>query len=71
MTVDPHIDYESHDPDDEEELSENPDIRAAQEYEARIRKVLATKDNPLSDGDSTAARMRKLDQEERQSATTR
>lgn len=59
MSVDPNIDYGSHDPDDNTELPDDPRIRKAQETEARIRAVLATKENPLSDSEGTAARMRK------------
>jgi hypothetical protein len=59
MSVDPNIDYSSHDPDDSEELSDDPRIRAAQELEAHIRRALATKENPLRDNESTAQRLRR------------
>ena len=52
MPVDPHIDYLAHDPEDGEELSDDPKIREAQELEARMRRALATKENPLSDSES-------------------
>lgn len=58
MSVDPNIDYTSHDPEDREELSDNPRIRAAQEQEARLRRALATKENPLRDGERTIDRLR-------------
>lgn len=61
MSVDPNIDYSSHDPrdDDSEELSEDPRIREAQLLERRMRAALATKENPLSDGESTSDRLKK------------
>ncbi|WP_152352720.1 hypothetical protein [Brachybacterium subflavum] len=57
MSVDPHIDYHAHDPEDGEELSDNPAIREAQILEARMRKALATKEDPLREGESTSDRM--------------
>lgn len=64
MSVDPNIDYGSHDPKDREELSDNPQIREVQELEARMRRALASKENPLSDDESTAERLRRLEQED-------
>jgi hypothetical protein len=63
MPVDPHIDYLSHDPEDGEKLSSDPRIREAQELEARMRRALATKENPLSDSESTSERLRRLERE--------
>ncbi|MEY8655754.1 hypothetical protein [Brachybacterium paraconglomeratum] len=63
MPVDPHIDYLAHDPEDGEELSADPKIREAQELEARMRRALATKENPLSDSESTSERLRRLERE--------
>ena len=63
MPVDPHIDYLAHDPEDGEELSSDPRIREAQELEARMRRALATKENPLSDSESTSERLRRLERE--------
>ena len=63
MPVDPHIDYLAHDPEDGEELSGDPRIREAQELEARMRRALATKENPLSDSESTSERLRRLERE--------
>lgn len=63
MPVDPHIDYLAHDPEDGEELSDDPRIREAQELEARMRRALATKENPLSDSESTSERLRRLERE--------
>lgn len=63
MPVDPHIDYLAHDPEDAEELSDDPRIREAQELEARMRRALATKENPLSDSESTSERLRRLERE--------
>lgn len=63
MTVDPIQDFHSHDPEDGEELSEDPRIRAAQELEAKMRRALATKEDPLSDGESTSERLRRIDGE--------
>lgn len=60
MSVDPHIDYASHDPEDREGMSENPAIREAQELEARMRRALATKEDPLRDDESTVERLRRL-----------
>ncbi|HEX7351783.1 hypothetical protein [Brachybacterium sp.] len=61
MTVDPHSDYHSHDPEDSSERSEDPAIREAQELEERMRRALATKEDPLRDGESTSERLRRLD----------
>lgn len=58
MSVDPTIDYESHDPEDREELSDIPEIREMQELEARMRAALATKENPLHDDETTSERLR-------------
>jgi hypothetical protein len=63
MPVDPHIDYLAHDPEDGEQLSEDPAIREAQELEARMRRALATKEDPLSDSESTSERLRRLERE--------
>ena len=63
MPVDPHIDYLAHDPEDGEELSDNPAVREAQELEARMRRALATKEDPLSDSESTSERLRRLERE--------
>ncbi|GAA4526141.1 hypothetical protein GCM10023160_20300 [Brachybacterium paraconglomeratum] len=63
MSVDPNIDYHAHDPEDGEELSEDPRIREAQELEARMRRALATKEDPLRDDESTSERLRRLEQE--------
>lgn len=64
MSVDPNIDYRSHDPLDGEELSDDPRIRAGQEREARMRAALATKDNPLRDDETMHERLRRIDAEE-------
>ena len=63
MSVDPNIDYGSHDPSDREELSDDPKIRAAQEQEARMRAALATKENPLRDDETTSERLKRADAE--------
>lgn len=68
MPVDPHIDYLAHDPEDGEEHSDNPAIREAQELEARMRRALATKENPMSDSESTSERLRRLERESAESA---
>lgn len=60
MTVDPHSDYHAHDPEDGEQRSEDPTIREAQELEARMRRALATKEDPLRDDESTSERLRRL-----------
>ncbi|PWH05423.1 hypothetical protein DEO23_12635 [Brachybacterium endophyticum] len=57
MSLDPNIDYHSHDPEDGKDLSDDPAIREAQELEARMRQALATKEDPLREGESTSARM--------------
>lgn len=59
MSVDPYIDYDSHDPHDSDELSEDPRIRDAQLLERRMRAALATKENPMHDGERTADRLRR------------
>lgn len=66
MSVDPNIDYSSHDPEDNEELSDDPLIREAQEYEAKMRRALATKEDPLRDSETTSERLKRLDREERE-----
>lgn len=58
MSVDPNIDYSSHDPEDREELSDDPRLRQVQELEARLRAALATKDNPMHDDERTIDRLR-------------
>ncbi|MEO2097427.1 MAG: hypothetical protein ABGX90_09830 [Brachybacterium sp.] len=63
MSVDPHIDYTAHDPEDGEEVSSDPKIREAQELEERMRRALATKEDPLSDSESTSERLRRLERE--------
>lgn len=59
MSVDPHIDYGSHDPHDRETPSDNPAIREAQELEERMRRALATKEDPLHDDETTVERLRR------------
>lgn len=61
MTVDPHSDHRAHDPEDGQEQRDDPRIRAAQELEARMRRALATKEDPLHDGESTSERLRRLE----------
>ncbi|MBB5831129.1 hypothetical protein [Brachybacterium aquaticum] len=63
MSVDPNIDFTSHDPSDGEEPSTDPRIREAQVLEERMRRALATKEDPLSDGESTSERLRRLERE--------
>ena len=64
MSVDPNIDYHAHDPEDGEQRSDDPVLREAQELEARMRRALATKEDPLRDGESTSERLRRLEQEQ-------
>ncbi|MCS6710892.1 hypothetical protein JSY14_02230 [Brachybacterium sp. EF45031] len=59
MSVDPHIDYLSHDPEDGDTPSDNPEIRKVQELEKRMREALATKDNPMHDNERTIDRLRR------------
>jgi hypothetical protein len=68
MSVDPNIDFASHDPEDGEKRSDDPRIREAQELEERMRRALATKEDPLSDGESTSERLRRLDRERAEGA---
>ncbi|MGP9539629.1 hypothetical protein ACT3SP_16635 [Brachybacterium sp. AOP43-C2-M15] len=63
MSVDPNIDYHSHDPEDGEGRSEDPRLRETQELEERMRRALATKDDPLRDGETTSERLRRLEKE--------
>lgn len=63
MSVDPNIDYSSHDPEDREEVSSDPKLRAVQEREARMRAALATKENPMHDDESMHDRLRRVDEE--------
>lgn len=66
MSVDPNIDYSSHDPEDKEELSDDPRIREAQEYEAKMRRALATKEDPLRDSETTSERLKRLAREDQE-----
>lgn len=66
MSVDPNIDMDSHDPGDSEERSEDPRLREAQELEARMRRALATKEDPLTDAETSSERLRRLDREREQ-----
>lgn len=59
MSVDPNIDYSSHDPEDGDELSDDPRIREAQLLERRMRAALATKEDPLSDSETTSDRLKR------------
>ncbi|ATG51721.1 hypothetical protein CFK38_09450 [Brachybacterium vulturis] len=68
MSVDPNIDYHAHDPQDGEPQSEDPALREAQELEARMRRALATKEDPLHDDESTSERLRRLASEGARSA---
>lgn len=61
MSVDPNNDYHAHDPEDGKQRSEDPMIREAQELEARMRRALATKEDPLRDDESTSERLRRLE----------
>src|SRR5699024_2874702 len=61
MSVDPNIDQQAHDPEDSERPAEDPELREAQELEARMRRALATKEDPLRDGESTSERLRRLE----------
>ncbi len=58
MSVDPNIDYHAHDPEDRDEESDDPRLREAQKLEQRMREALATKENPLRDGESTSDRLK-------------
>lgn len=64
MSVDPNIDYTSHDPEDNEALSDDPRMRELQEREARMRAALATKDNPMRDDESMHDRLKRVDEEQ-------
>jgi len=66
MSVDPNIDYSSHDPEDSEETASDRRIAEAQALEERLRLALATKEDPLRDGESTSERLRRLDRERAQ-----
>jgi hypothetical protein len=61
MTVDPHSDHHPPDHEDGQEQSDDPRVRAALELEARMRRALATKEDPLHDGESTSERLRRLE----------
>ena len=63
MSVDPNIDYQAHDPEDGADRSDDPVLREAQELEEKMRRALATKDNPLRDDESTSERLRRLERE--------
>ncbi|GAA1293437.1 MULTISPECIES: hypothetical protein [Brachybacterium] len=63
MSVDPNVDHHAHDPEDEDQPSDDPTIREAQELEAKMRRALATKEDPLRDDESTSERLRRLARE--------
>lgn len=63
MSVDPHSDYHAHDPEDDDAVSDDPVVREAQELEKRMRRALATKEDPLRDDESTSERLRRLESE--------
>ena len=63
MSVDPNIDYHAHDPEDDDARSDDPVLREAQELEEKMRRALATKEDPLRDDESTSARLRRLEEE--------
>lgn len=63
MSVDPHIDHQAHDPEDGGTSSEDSALREAEQLEARMRRALATKDDPLRDDESTSERLRRLEAE--------
>lgn len=63
MSVDPNVDHHAHDPEDEDQPSADPTIREAQELEAKMRRALATKEDPLRDDESTSERLRRLARE--------
>lgn len=69
MSVDPNIDYHAHDPGDDDARSDDPVLREAQELEAKMRRALATKEDPLRDDESTSARLRRLDAEGTENST--
>lgn len=58
MSVDPNIDYQSHDPEDRDEHSDDPRIQEAMALEKRMREALATKENPLHDDETTSDRLK-------------
>ncbi|APX32261.1 hypothetical protein BH708_05455 [Brachybacterium sp. P6-10-X1] len=64
MSVDPHVDYHAHDPEDDDQPSDDPTVREAQELEQRMRRALATKEDPLRDDESTSERLRRLESED-------
>lgn len=66
MSVDPNLDYGSHDPSDCAELSDDPRIRSGQEREARMRAALATKEDPLRDDETMHERFLRIDAAEAQ-----
>ncbi|MGO2311309.1 hypothetical protein ACTXKH_02860 [Brachybacterium tyrofermentans] len=63
MSVDPNVDHHAHDREDDDARSDDPALREAQELEAKMRRALATKEDPLRDDESTSARLRRLDAE--------
>lgn len=63
MSGDPHVDHHAHDPEDDDALSDDPAVREAQELERRMRRALATKEDPLRDDESTSERLRRLENE--------
>lgn len=60
MTFDPRND---HPHEDQPDPSDNPEIRKLEELEERMRKALATKENPMSDSERTIDRLRRADSE--------
>lgn len=69
MSVDPNVEYHAHDPEDDDQRSHDPAIREHQELEERMRRALATKEDPLRDDESTSERLRRLEAEREDGST--
>lgn len=61
MSVDPNSDHHPDDSEGGEQPSQDPQIRETEELEARMRRALATKKDPLRDDESTSERLRRLE----------
>ncbi|WP_394214170.1 hypothetical protein [Brachybacterium vulturis] len=68
MSLDPHSDTHTFGPEDGAQQPVDPKLREAQELEARMRRALATKEDPLHDDESTSERLRRLASEGARSA---
>lgn len=64
MSVDPHNNDRSAGQESAQQHADDPRVREALELEERMRRALATKEDPLRDDESSSERLRRLDREQ-------